>query len=170
MRAPFLGDKKSNESRCVFFDAATPDDEDPPAHSLQAVLIGLVSLDIPIKLLVPKFDIRRGPSAARAVVAVPKTSMDERHDSIFRQNDIRLPWQIFLMERITKPCTMKFAANTLFRLGIPCAHRAHDPATVDSGERIHQPSQQTSVAKYSNNTDFTSIPPKCSTEYRYTAS
>ena len=47
-------------------------------------------------------------------MAMPKTTVNKNHCAVFRQHQIRLPWQIAAMKSEAKSCTVKQGPNLKF--------------------------------------------------------
>lgn len=68
-------------------------------------------------------------SAARTMMAVPKTAMHE--DDLFQpwKHKVRLAGKIVAMESKAKAETVNHRADNLFGAGVLCFHRTHDSAS-----------------------------------------
>lgn len=108
---------------------AFPNRQRAPAGFLQRSHLQAISLFVPADLRKPVFTIGfRNAGAPPAIMAMPKTSMDENHFPSAYQHNVGRTGQIFAMQ--SKPVSepVQFAANDEFRLGIFRAHRPHDAA------------------------------------------
>ncbi|MEZ5920198.1 MAG: hypothetical protein R3C60_02490 [Parvularculaceae bacterium] len=86
-----------------------------------------VALDIPGDLIAPIGGVgfRLSPPA-RAVMAVPKTSVHEYNGAIARQDDVRRAGQIARVRPVTKAFRVQRFSKRDFRLGVARLDGAHD--------------------------------------------
>jgi hypothetical protein len=70
-------------------ERALPYHLDLPTGLVKSVLTRSIPRDIPIKFSVPELGIRSRPAAAGAIMAVPKTAMDENRRAKTREDNVR---------------------------------------------------------------------------------
>ena len=83
----------------VIFQFALPDNNQLPTKLFQSSFRVSIPGDIPLEFFLPEFHIRGGScclSASR--MPMPETSPHLDNSSIFRENNIRMPRQIFYMK------------------------------------------------------------------------
>ena len=90
------------------FQLALPDNNQPPSKLFQSFFRVPVPLDIPLEFFLPEFHIRGGSRCLSAPrMPMPETATHLDNSSIFRQNDIGMPRQIFDMKPEAESMTEK---------------------------------------------------------------
>ena len=86
-----------------FFQLAFPDHNQIPTELLQLFFRISVPLNIPLEFLLPEFRIRGwGRRLPTSRMPMPETATHLDNSPIFREDNIRMPWQIFDMKPKTE--------------------------------------------------------------------
>jgi hypothetical protein len=86
---------------------------------------------VPAAFFAPEFSPRFWNDAAPpAVVTVPEAAVHEDNGAVLRQNHIRLSRQVFSVQAVSVPKSVKDRANSHFGSGIPAFYRSHISAAL----------------------------------------
>ena len=86
-----------------FFQLAFPDHNQIPAEPFQLFFRITVSVDIAFEFLLPEFNICGwGRRMTTSRMPMPETATHLDNSPIFREDNIRMPWQIFDMKPKTE--------------------------------------------------------------------
>lgn len=130
-----------NRLRTVFhrmLQGAFPDNSHAPTKSAKHLLMTPVAIDISLKFLPPELFIGPGSGCvAAAFMSVPKTTMDEYHCPVFREDKVGGARQLPYMKSISKSSGEKKGAKRLLRPCILSTNTRHHAAALRSGRDAH---------------------------------
>ena len=129
-----------NGRRCFArFQAALPHDRYAPSKVIQKCVVALIPQDVPSKLVFPEYVIARGRcGVAAARMPMPEASVNQYDRLPLRQNNVRSPGKVAIMESITKAGCMQRLAHDHFRLGITTLDAGHHSRSSCSFDYIHR--------------------------------
>src|SRR5579864_1077782 len=119
------------------FEAAFPDGKNTPAISEQGRSRSLVALTVPADLIGPEFLSRFRHLEQRAIMSMPKATVDQNGGAITRKNYVRAAGQVWRVQSKPKTCRMQTTAKKQFRLSVPAADAAHIAMPLFGCEDIH---------------------------------
>ena len=128
------------------FDFTLPYPDYSPSKGFQFSFVADISGNVAFNLFFPKFDIGFWQTEILAVLmTMPKSSVDENDGLVFRQNNIRLPWEFFDLN--TKPQTTreKILPHNHLRLCILPLDCCHTAAPLLGGQHISHLRQDNEV-------------------------
>lgn len=133
--------------RVQIFGFALPNNQYAPAHLAEPLFLLFISHLVASEFRNPIILIRtRETISLRAVVLVPKTSVDEDHLASAGKGQIRAAGQIFAMEPIAVPHAVRQTAHDHFQARILALDRLHDATPHFRSFRGRHSSLRSSVA------------------------
>ncbi len=118
------------------FNRTPPDCENPPALILELPAIARINLPVAVNFISPELFPGCGPLEQIAIVPVPETTVYKNHSIIFREDQVGLSWQTFVVKFVTESFGEKRLTNKQFRPGIFALHIGHTPPSLFRGQRI----------------------------------
>lgn len=126
--------------QCLFADSwfqlTFPNGHYPPAHFLQLRFVAFVPLLVPFDLLLPEIRVAVWNMAVH-LMAVPKTAVNEDHNSVFAQYNIGRARQLLHVLAIAVAPVVQVAADDKFWLSVLAFNPRHDGRTFLFVPNIH---------------------------------
>jgi hypothetical protein len=97
-----------------------------------------VALPITVDFPPPEFDVRRGFGRARAIVAVPKTAVDEYGAMTTSEDYIRTARQVFRMKPVPVPEAEKKTPYEKLRQGVFAVNGGHCATSLLRCQSVHR--------------------------------
>ena len=134
----FFDSVRQGFKETVVFQLAFPHHYQIPAELAQLFFRLLVPLDVPFEFLLPEFNIRGGRCClSAAMMPMPEAPTHLNHSSVFRENNIGMPWQGFYMETKSKSLSMQKRTNCQFRNRVLRRNLTHVPTSFLRRKGIH---------------------------------
>jgi hypothetical protein len=97
----------------------------------------VISLDIILDFLLPKFRICNGPFEIQAIVTMPETSVNKHQFSPAWKYNVRFTGKVFGMESVTISMTPQLFLYNFFRMGVFLLDAGHIITSLFRGVDIH---------------------------------
>ena len=118
--------------------SACPDDSHAPAKSVEHFGMTPIAINIPVEFLPPELVIGLGSGCvAAAFMSVPKTTMNEYHCPVFREDKVGAARQLPYMKSISESSGEKKGPKHSLRQSVLSANARHHSAALRSGRDEH---------------------------------